>query len=74
MSLVRLLGKKTDKILYTTPSHGQKCFIYEPLKEVYKMDISETECHDPQEALEMAQLEAGLLQQFYLVHRLEIRY
>lgn len=65
MSLVRLLGKKTDKILYTTPSHGQRCFIYEPLKEMYKLDISETECHDPQEALEMAQLAARSIYRTY---------
>lgn len=55
MSLVELLSKKTSKVLYTTPSHGQKFFIYEPLKDMYKIDISETECHNPQEALSQAE-------------------
>ncbi len=56
MSLVRLLEKKQNKILFTTPSHGQKKAIYEPLGGMYKIDISETECYEPQEALERAQL------------------
>lgn len=55
MSLVELLSKKPSKMLFTTPSHGQKTFIYEPLKEMYKIDYSETDCQDPQEALEQAQ-------------------
>lgn len=55
MSLVELLSKKTDKTLYTTPSHGQNKFIYPPLKEMYKIDISETEAYNPQAALEQAQ-------------------
>lgn len=58
MSLVRLLNQKTDKTYFTTPSHGQKFAIYDPLKEMYKIDISETECQDPQEALERSQLYA----------------
>jgi lysine decarboxylase len=56
MSLVRLLEDKCEKTLFTTPSHGQKFYIYDRLKEMYKVDISETECHNPQEALEQAQL------------------
>lgn len=55
MSLLRLLNEKHDKTLFTTPSHGQKMFIYDNLKEMYKLDISETECHDPQTALYSAQ-------------------
>lgn len=51
MSLIRLLNEKQDKTLFTTPSHGQKMFIYDHLKEMYKFDISETECHNPQAAL-----------------------
>lgn len=56
MSLVHLLGSKTNKTLFTTPSHGQRTFIYDQLREMYKIDISETDCHDPQEALERAQI------------------
>ncbi len=65
MSLVRLLESKVQKTLYTTPSHGQKFFIYEPLKEMYKIDISETECQDPQEALNRAQLRARTIYHTY---------
>lgn len=65
MSLVRLLNEKQDKTLFTTPSHGQKLFIYDHLKEMYKLDISETECHDPQEALNQAQIYARSIYHTY---------
>ena len=65
MSLIRLLSEKPEKTLFTTPSHGQKFFIYEPLKEIYKLDISETECQDPQEALKVAQLRARAIYHTY---------
>lgn len=65
MSLIKLLESKTNKTLYTTPSHGQKFCIYSPLKEMYKIDISETECYDPQEALKRAQLMARSIYHTY---------
>lgn len=55
MSLIELLSRKTSKTLFTTPSHGQKFALYDPLKDMYKIDISETECHNPQEALAHAE-------------------
>lgn len=55
MSLIQLLDEKQNKTLFTTPSHGQKFFIYEQLKEMYRLDVSELECMDPQVALESAQ-------------------
>lgn len=55
MSLVKLLKKKNKKILFTTPSHSQKNVIYKPLKSMYKIDISETDAHNPTEALLKAQ-------------------
>ena len=55
MSLVKLLKKKNKKILFTTPSHAQKNIIYKPLKSLYKIDISETDAHNPTEALLKAQ-------------------
>lgn len=58
MSLVNLLNSKTEKTCFTTPSHGQKTYVYEPLKDMYKIDISETECKNPQEALHNAQEQA----------------
>lgn len=65
MSLVNLLEKKNDKFLFTTPSHGQNKFIYEQLKEMYKRDISETEFHNPQEALHRAQMWAKAIYRTY---------
>ena len=58
MSLVKLLKEQPDKLLFTTPSHGQKSALYEPLKSVYKIDFSETDCQNPQEALFRAQQRA----------------
>lgn len=55
MSLIRLLRKNSRKILFTTPSHGQKFFIFSKFRQFYKYDISETDAHDPQKALSDAQ-------------------
>lgn len=65
MSLVKLLDTKIKKTLFTTPSHGQKNGLYDPLKDMYKIDISETECHNPQEELNRAQLWARTVYQTY---------
>ncbi len=55
MSLIKLLNKRNKKILFTTPSHSQKLVLYEPLKHLCKIDISETETHNPQQALKKAE-------------------
>lgn len=55
MSLIKLLRKNNRKLLFTTPSHGQKFFIYHKLRNFYKYDISETDAYDPQSALCKAQ-------------------
>lgn len=55
MSLINLLKKKTKITLFTTPSHTQKFFIFSKFKQFYKYDISETDSHNPQEALKKAQ-------------------
>lgn len=59
MSLVKLLKKRNRKILFTTPSHSQRFFIYKPLRSLYKIDISETDAHNPVEALENAEKRAA---------------
>lgn len=59
MSLVKLLKKRNKKLLFTTPSHSQKFTIYKPIKDLYKIDISETEAHNPQEALRKAEERAA---------------
>ncbi len=58
MSLVKLLKKRNKKLLFTTPSHSQHFAIYRPLKSMYKIDISETDAHNPTEALLRAQKRA----------------
>ncbi len=55
MSLVKLLKKRNKKLLFTTPSHSQSFVLYNPLKSAYKIDISETDAHNPTEALSKAQ-------------------
>ncbi len=59
MSLVSLLKKKGRNTLFTTPSHSQRFFIYHKLRNLYKYDISETDTHNPQTALELAQKNAA---------------
>lgn len=59
MSLVNLLRKTCRKVLFTTPSHAQRFFIYHKLRNLYKYDISETDAYNPQEALSDAQERAA---------------
>lgn len=59
MSLVNLLRKTCRKTLFTTPSHGQKFCIYHKLRNLYKYDISETDFHNPEDALEQAEIKAA---------------
>lgn len=59
MSLVKLIKKKGDYCFFTTPSHSQKFFIFSKLRQFYKSDISETDFHNPQEALASAQNRAA---------------
>lgn len=65
MSLVQLLKEKNGVTCFTTPSHGQKCALYSPLEGMYGIDISETECQNPQEALNYAQLWARTVYHTY---------
>ena len=55
MSLVNLLRKKNKKLLFSTPSHSQKFFIFHKFRQFYKYDISETDAYNPQTALRKAQ-------------------
>ncbi len=59
MSLINLLKKKNSTKLFTTPSHSGKFFIYHKFRHFYKSDISETDTHNPQDALEKAQRKAA---------------
>lgn len=46
-----VLKKKNTNRLFTTPSHGGKLCIYHKFYQFYKNDISETDTHNPQDAL-----------------------
>lgn len=61
MSLIATLRKKCKKTLFTTPSHGQKFFIFNKLRNFYKYDISETDFYNPQEALMKAEKNASII-------------
>ena len=57
--MLKLLKKKNVINLFTTPSHGQKFFILSKFRQFYKYDISETDTHNPQEALKKAEEKAS---------------
>ncbi len=59
MSLVSLLREKSTNSLFTTPSHSGKFFIYKKFQQFYKSDISETDTHNPTDALQKAQEKAS---------------
>ena len=59
MSLINLLRKNHKKALFTTPSHDRGFFIVHKFMQFYKKDISETDTHNPVEALEKAQERAA---------------
>lgn len=59
MSLINILKRKTKFSFFTTPSHSQSTFIFKKIKQFYKYDISETDVHKPQKALEQAQNKAS---------------
>lgn len=59
MSLIDILKKKSKIDLFTTPSHSQRHFIFSKFQQFYKYDISETDFHDPQAALKLAQEKAA---------------
>ena len=72
MSLVSLLKKKRDKQLFTTPSHSGQLFILPKLRNLYKLDISETDCFAPEDALKKSQKKSaqiyGVKQTIYLTN------
>jgi lysine decarboxylase len=59
MSLIQLFKKKSKVDLFTTPSHSQELFLYKKFRQFYKYDISETDAHNPQDALALAQKKAS---------------
>ena len=51
MSLTKLFNKTYRNALFTTPSHSQRFFITSKFEQFYKHDISETDTHEPEDAL-----------------------
>lgn len=50
-----LFKKRNRKLLFTTPSHSQKFFLFNKFRHFYKYDISETDAHAPDEVLKCSQ-------------------
>lgn len=75
MSIIKLLNKKLDRTLFTTPSHSQKPTFNGNLEKFYKLDFSEIEgfdnLSDPKNSILMAQGRASDLfnsrQTFFVV-------
>ena len=59
MSLISVLKRKNNKILFTTPSHGGKFCLFHKFYQWYKNDISEVDAYNPQEALIQAETKAS---------------
>lgn len=51
MDFHQLYRKINRKLLFTTPTHSQRFCVVNKFQQFYKYDISETECHDPEQAL-----------------------
>lgn len=67
-----LFRRKNRKLLFTTPSHSQKFFLFNKFRQFYKFDISETDAHCPEEVLIASQKWAsgvyGTKQTLYLTN------
>ena len=63
MSISKLLNKKIDRILFTTPSHNQHVYFNKEFENFYKKDLSEIEGFDnlqnPKNSIFMAQMKAS---------------
>ena len=63
MSIIKLLNKKLDRLLFTTPSHNQKSIFSKEFDSFYKYDLSEIEGFDnlsnPKTSILMAQGKAS---------------
>lgn len=55
MSLISILKRKNNKILFTTPSHGGRFCIFHKFYQWYRSDISEVDAYNPEEALRKAE-------------------
>ena len=72
MILRDIYKRKHNITFFTTPSHSGKFFIFHKLLNFYKYDISETDTHNPEDALILSQKNAskiyGTQNTFYLTN------
>lgn len=59
MGFTKLFNKTYRNTLFTTPSHSQRFFITSKFEQFYKYDISETDTHEPEDALADAEKHAS---------------
>ena len=59
MSLISILKKKNNNILFTTPSHSGHLCLFHKFYQWYRCDISETDTHCPEDALLKAETKAS---------------
>ena len=55
MSLISILKRKNNKLLFTTPSHGGKFCILHKFYQWYRSDISEVDAYNPEDALKKSE-------------------
>lgn len=70
MGLVELFRKKHHTDFFTTPSHSQKFCIFHKFLQFYKYDISETDTHNPEAALEQSEQKAAKIYKTRSTHYL----
>ena len=65
MSIIKLLNKKLERVVFTTPSHNQKSYFSTKYGDFYKDDYSEIEGYDnlssPRGAIKLAQAKASTI-------------
>ena len=59
MSLISVLKQKSNKLLYTTPSHGGRFCLFHKFYQWYRSDISEVDAYNPVVALKKAEEKAA---------------
>ena len=59
MGFDRLIKKTYTNKLFTTPSHSQNFCIFNKFRHFYKLDVSETDTHNPEQMLQEAEIQAS---------------
>lgn len=59
MSFKKLVRSSFRNVLFTTPSHSQKTFLFSKFRNFYRLDVSETDTHSPEKMLDLAEKNAA---------------